>query len=136
MGIAPPGALPRPTELSRPFWQAANQGRLVLQRCDACSAYRWTPQILCPHCMAEAFTWTEVSGKGALYSFTIVHRPPLPEFETPYVLGVVELDEGPLMLTRVINADAADVAIGMRVEVDFTRASDDINLYTFRPAPL
>jgi len=124
--------LPRPTELSRPFWQAANDGRLVLQRCDACGHYRWTPQILCTNCLAEPFTWTEVSGRGKLYSYTLVYRAPLAGFEVPYVLAVVELDEGPLMLTRIVDSAHEDLAVDAPVEIAFTRASEDINLYTFR----
>ena len=125
---------PTPTELSRPFWQAANDGRLVIQRCDACGHYRWTPQILCTRCMAEPFTWTEVSGRGRVHSFTVVHRPPTHEFKAPFVLAVVELDEGPLMLTQIVGEDRDATAIGAPVEVAFTRASPEINLYTFRLA--
>jgi uncharacterized OB-fold protein len=125
---------PTPTELSRPFWRAANEGRLVVQRCDACGHYRWTPQILCTRCLAEPFTWTEVSGRGRIYSFTTVHRAPTAGFETPYVLAVVELQEGPLMLTQIVGEDRDAAAIGAPVEVAFTRASPDINLYTFRLA--
>ena len=126
--------LPRPSELSRPFWAAANEGRLVLQRCDACGHYRWTPQILCTHCLAEPFAWTEMSGRGRLYSYTIVHRAPLTGFETPYTLAVVALEEGPLMLTRLVDRPDDRLAIDAPVEVAFTRASDEINLYTFRLA--
>lgn len=126
--------LPRPTELSRPFWQAANDGRLVLQRCDACGHYRWTPQILCTACLAEPFTWTEISGRGKLYSYTLVHRAPLAGFEVPYVLAVVELEEGPLMLTRIVDSAHEGLAVNAPVEIAFTRASEDINLYTFRLA--
>ena len=126
--------LPQPTDLSRPFWEAANDGRLVLQRCDACGEYRWTPQILCTHCLAEPFTWTEVSGRGRLYSYTIVHRAPTAGFEIPFVLAVVELDEGPLMLTRIVDSRHEDLAVEAPVEVAFTRETDDINLYTFRLA--
>lgn len=124
--------LPQPTELSRPFWEAANEGRLTLQRCDACGHYRWTPQILCTNCLAEPFTWVDVSGRGRLYSYTIVHRAPLAGFEIPYVLAVVELEEGPLMLTRLVDSPIEKLAVEAPVEVAFTRASDEINLYTFR----
>jgi hypothetical protein len=124
--------LPQPTELSRPFWAAANEGRLILQRCDACGHLRWTPQILCTNCLAEPFTWVDVSGRGRLYSYTIVHRAPLAGFEVPYVLAVVELEEGPLMLTRLVDSPIGKLAVEAPVEVAFTRASDEINLYTFR----
>lgn len=134
MATDPQIPLPRPTELSRPFWDAANEGRLVLQRCDACGHFRWTPQILCTNCLAEPFTWTEVSGSGRVYSFTIVHRPPTPGFKIPYVLATVELEEGPLMLTQIVGGAPEDVTMDARVEIAFTRASDAINLYTFRLA--
>jgi uncharacterized OB-fold protein len=123
--------IPKPTELSRPFWEAANDGRLVIQRCDACGAYRWTPQILCTRCQAEPFTWERVSGVGTIYSFTIVHRAPTTGFQVPFVLAVVELVEGPMMLTQIVDCDPGEVEIGSPVEIAFTRANDDINLYTF-----
>jgi uncharacterized OB-fold protein len=123
---------PTPTALSRPFWAAANEGRLVLQKCGACGHFRWTPQILCTRCLSEDFAWTEVSGDGVVYSFTIVRRAPLPAFEAPYVLAVVELAEGPLMLTRLIDCAVEAVGVGDPVRVAFTRLDDEINLYTFR----
>jgi uncharacterized OB-fold protein len=126
--------IPQPTTLSRPFWAAANDGRLALQRCEACGGFRWTPQILCPQCLGEVFEWVDISGDGDLYSFTIVHRAPLAGFETPYVLAVIALDEGPLMLTRLVDCEPDSLSIGQRMEVHFTRASPEINLYTFRPA--
>jgi uncharacterized OB-fold protein len=126
--------LPQPTELSRPFWEATNEGRLTLQRCDACGHLRWTPQILCTNCLAEPFTWVDVSGRGRLYSYTIVYRAPLAGFEIPYVLAVVELEEGPLMLTRLVDSPVEQLAVEAPVEVAFTRASEEINLYTFRLA--
>jgi uncharacterized OB-fold protein len=125
---------PAPTALSRPFWEAANQGRLVLQKCRPCGHFRWTPQILCTRCLSEDFTWEEVSGEGVIYSFTVVHRPPLPAFTAPYVLAVVELAEGPLMLTRLVDAPSEALQIGAAVSVAFTRLDEEINLYTFRLA--
>mgnify|MGYP001012151578 CR=1 FL=1 len=124
--------LPRPTALSQPFWDAANEGRLILQRCGACGVYRWTPQILCTACLSEEFSWEEVSGRGTLYSYTIVHRAPLAAFETPYVLATVELEEGPLMLTQIVESAHERLAVDAPVEVAFTRANEAINLYTFR----
>jgi uncharacterized OB-fold protein len=126
--------LPHPTALSQPFWDAANEGRLVLQRCGACRAYRWTPQILCRECLAEEFIWEEASGRGTLYSYTMVHRAPLAAFETPYVLATVELEEGPLMLTQIVASPHDKLAVDAPVEIAFTRASEVINLYTFRLA--
>ena len=126
---------PVPTELSRPFWDAAREGRLVLQKCANCGAFRWTPQILCTVCLSEDSHWTEVSGRGSLYSYTVVHRPPLPAFKAPYVVAVVRLEEGPLMLTNIVGADPADLAMEMPVEVVFQPINDEITAYRFRPAP-
>lgn len=134
MTIHPDLPLPVPTALSRPFWAAANEGRLELQRCNACGTYFWTPQILCKACLSDRLTWMPVSGRGRIYSFTVVHRAPLAAFGTPYVLATVELDEGPLMLTQIVGGDPAAVTMEAPVEVAFTRASEDINLYTFRLA--
>jgi uncharacterized OB-fold protein len=125
---------PAPTALSRPFWEAANQGRLALQKCRPCGHFRWTPQILCTRCLSEDFTWEDVSGEGVIYSFTIVHRPPLPAFTPPYVLAVVQLAEGPLMLTRLVDCKPEAVNIDDPVRVAFTRLDEEINLYTFRLA--
>ena len=126
--------LPVPTVLTAPFWEAANEGRLVLQRCRNCGTFLWTPQVFCVGCFSDALVWETVSGTGSIYSFTIVHRAPLPAFGTPYVLAVVDLAEGPLMLTRLIECDPAEVRMGASVQVSFTRATAAINLYTFRLA--
>lgn len=133
MLLDPTHPRPEPTALSRPFWEAANQGRLTLQKCGACGHFRWTPQLLCTRCLSEDFTWEEASGEGVIYSFTIVHRPPLPAFTAPYVLAVVQLAEGPLMLTRLVDCEGSALNIGDAVRVAFTRLDDEINLYTFRP---
>jgi uncharacterized OB-fold protein len=125
---------PAPTALSRPFWQAAREKRLVLQRCADCGAYRWTPQILCVRCHSESYAWTQVSGRGFVYSFTVVHRAPTAAFATPYVIAVVTLEEGPLMLTNIVGCEPDDVHIDMQVEVVFEPVSDDVNVYRFRPA--
>ena len=126
--------LPRPTALSKPFWDGTRQGKLMLQRCSRCGAFRWTPQHLCIACHAEEYEWHETSGRGTLYSFTRVERPPLAAFEPGYVVAVVELAEGPLMLTSLVDCDAATLRIGMPVEVAFEKASDEITLYKFKPA--
>lgn len=124
---------PEPTALSRPFWQAAREKRLVLQRCEDCGTYRWTPQILCVRCHSQRYAWTPVSGRGLVYSFTVVHRAPTAAFTTPYVIAVVKLDEGPLMLTNLIDCVPDDIRIDMPVEVVFEAIDDDINVYRFRP---
>ena len=125
---------PHPTSLSEPFWAAAREGHLALQRCSECGSYRWTPQVLCINCHSEAYEWTPVSGRGRVYSYSIVHRAPTSEFESPYVVAVVELDEGPLMLTNIVGCSLDAVRVGMPVEVALRPLDDQITLYPFRPA--
>lgn len=126
--------IPRPTALSKPFWDGTREGRLRLQKCRDCGAFRWSPQWLCIACHSENFDWTECSGRGTVYSYTIVERPPLPSFEPGYVLAVVELEEGPLMLTNIVDCPREAARIGLPVEVAFEKATEEITLYKFRPS--
>jgi uncharacterized OB-fold protein len=125
---------PQPTTLSAPFWAAAREGRLELQRCSDCGAYRWTPQVLCTVCYSEAYAWTPVSGRGRVYSHSTVHHAPMPEIPTPYVVAVIALEEGPLMLTNIVGCSPDEVRVEMPVEVVFERIDEAISLYRFKPA--
>jgi uncharacterized OB-fold protein len=131
------GPLPVPTPETRPFWEAARRHELCLQRCRTCGRHVFYPRVACPHCFGRDLEWQRVSGRGTLHTFTVVHRGqrefPLP---TPYVIAVVELDEGPRLMTNLVGiaADAAKVHIGMPVEVVFEDVSAEIALPRFRPA--
>ena len=127
--------LPEPTPISRPFWEAARKHALSLQRCDKCAEYVFYPRGLCSHCGSAELTWTEVSGRGTVYSFTVARRPTMVGFqdEVPYVIAIVELDEGPRMTTNIVGCDPESVRIDMRVEAAFERESDEITLVKFRP---
>jgi uncharacterized OB-fold protein len=127
--------LPRPTELSKPHWDGCRQAVLRVQRCRDCSRCVFIPQPLCSHCQADALDWVESSGRGTLYSFTVVHRPQRPEFEVPYTVAIVELDEGFYMLTNLVDCPPDEIEIGMPVEVSYRRMSDEITLPMFRPTP-
>ena len=129
--------LPHPTELSRPFWEGTRQGKLLVQHCAACHFWIWTPQAACPKCLKEDWEWTLASGRGTVYSFTVVHRPPDPVAfanDVPYVIAVVELAEGAYMQTNIVGCPPGDVHVGMPVQVTFEKATDNITLYKFRPA--
>ena len=129
--------LPRPTPFSEPFWEGARQHKLLVQRCGSCGRFRWTPQLACPWCLAEEYEWREASGRATLYSFTVIHRPPDPVAfagDVPYVLAVVELEEGPFMQTNLVGCPLEAIRIDMPVEVTFERATEEISLYKFRPA--
>jgi len=125
--------LPVPSPLTLPFWEGTRAHKLLLQRCRKCGAFRWTPQYLCTGCHAEAYDWTETSGRGVIYAFTQVQRPASPAFKAPYVVAVVRLEEGPLMLTNIVGSAPDALAIGAPVEVRFEKASEDITLYLFQP---
>lgn len=125
--------LPRPTALSRPHWDGCREGVLRVQRCRACHGYVFIPQPVCTHCQSDALAWVDCGGRGTLYSFTTVHRPQRPEFQTPYTVAIVALDEGFHMLTNLVDCTPAELSIGMRVEVSFRRMSDEITLPLFRP---
>ena len=110
------------TSDSVPFWEACNQGKLLLQHCAACDARCYYPRRLCPVCGAPEPGWTESGGRGTIFSFSEVHTSffgPDWREELPYTVILVDLDEGPRMLSRLIGDDRAKVAIGARVALKF-----------------
>ena len=125
--------LPHPTPLSQPFWDGTKAHELRLQRCDSCGAYRFPPVVLCRECLAEEHRWVPTSGTGTVYSYVVQHRPATPAFtaDLPYVVAIVELDEGPLMLTNIVGCSPDEIEVGARVRVTYVDASEDITLYPF-----
>ncbi len=109
---------PEPDGETRPFWDGIAEGRLRLQRCRGCARHVFYPRSVCPHCMSADLDWTDASGRGVVHALTVVHRAP-PGFadEAPYVVALVELEEGPRMLTRLVGVAPPEAAIGMPVEV-------------------
>jgi uncharacterized OB-fold protein len=131
------GPIPVPTPETRPFWDAAGRHELALQRCRSCGAHLFYPRVACPHCLGGDLEWRRASGRGTLHTFTVVHRGqrgfPL---GPPYVIAIVELAEGPRLMTNLvgIDADPATVRIGMPVEVVFEDVAPGLALPRFRPA--
>ena len=103
--------LPRVNAINRPFWDGCNRGELVLQQCDdpACARFIYYPRVCCPYCGGGALSWKPVSGRGRIATFTIVHRPQHQSFfpEAPYYVIAVELEEGPLMYSRLAVSPAS-----------------------------
>ncbi len=126
-------AFPVPDAVTRPFWDGVAEGVLRLQRCAACGRHVFYPRAVCPHCMSIDLEWTEACGAGVVHSFTVVHRAP-PDFrdEVPYVVALVDLDEGVRMMTRLVGVEPAGVAVGMPVEVAI---QGEPRLPYFRPRP-
>lgn len=104
---------------AQPFWDAAAEGRLLLPRCTACGVFIWYPRDWCPECLSREIEWIEASGRGTIYSHTTVRRgaPPALRDAVPYVVAVVELDEGPRMLTNVVTEDPGALQVGEPVEL-------------------
>jgi uncharacterized OB-fold protein len=124
---------PEPSELTAEFWAAARRHELVRPRCHSCGTSFFTPQIACPACLSEDWSYTPSSGRGTVYSATVVHRAPFPGLQTPYQVGIVDLEEGWSMLTNIVDSDAAPVAIGTPVEVAFVDVDAELTLPAFRP---
>jgi hypothetical protein len=133
-GVAPTPTLPAITALTRPFWDAAARGRLLLPRCRACGRHFFRPEVACTHCFAIDWEWAPASGKGTLYSYSILHKAPAPGFKVPLVLAVVELDEGPCMFSNLVGCARDAIRIGMRLAVRFEQVAPAIHLPRFVPA--
>ena len=125
--------LPTPTPISGPHWDGCREGELRAQRCPHCEVWIFIPQPVCPNCLSGELEWVASSGRGQVYSYTIVHRPQQPAFDIPYVVAIVELEEGFTMLTNLVDCDPEDVAVGLPVEVVFRAMTDEITLPYFRP---
>ena len=126
---------PHPNLETEPFWEAAAEGRLVLPRCDRCDTVIWYPRRFCPVCHSTAVSWFEASGRGTIYSCTVVRKARGPWAEAvPYVIAHVELEEGPRVLTNIVDAAPDDVAVGMPVTVTFDVTPEGQAIPRFRPA--
>jgi uncharacterized protein len=119
---------------TRPFWDATAEGRLLLVRCDGCGETIWYPRGICPACRSTATSWFEASGRGEVYSFTVVRRGQGAYRDAgPYVLAYVELEEGPRIMTNIVGSDTAAVRIGQPVEVVFHDTGAGSALPRFHP---
>jgi uncharacterized protein len=132
----PARAKPKPTPETQHFWDGTQAGELRLQRCDACANVYFPPRPFCPSCASRKVSVFKASGKGKLYSYVINHRPAAPGFTPPYAIAVVELDEGPRMMSNVIDCPQTPEALelDMKLEVAFEKLDDKITLPLFRPA--
>ncbi len=127
--------LPRPTEDSAPYWEAAQRHELRMQQCRNCGHIRFPPAVLCARCNSENAEWVHLSGRGTVFSWIVVHQSQHPAFnaDTPYNVTIVELEEGPRLHTNVVDCTNEQIHIGMPVEVVFERINDEVVLPKFRP---
>jgi uncharacterized OB-fold protein len=128
--------LPQPGPITAPFWQASREHRLSIQRCAACKAYIFYPRAMCPHCGAADLAWADVRGRGTVYSYTVARRATMRPFESdvPYVIAIVELEEGPRMTTNIVGCPPESVRVGMPVEAVFDDVTPEVTLVKFGPA--
>jgi uncharacterized OB-fold protein len=124
---------PRPSPESAPYWAAAARHKLNVQKCRNCGQHWFPPSQRCPHCTAADFDWVEVSGRGKVYSFVVFHRVYHPAFEgdVPYVVALVELEEGPRLLTNIVGTPPEDVRCEMPVAVTFEDIADGVAIPKF-----
>jgi len=130
-----PDAMPTPAvdRETLPWWQAAAEHRLLLQRCNACGRVRLPPGPLCPVCRSFDQGWQEASGRGTVYTYTIVHRAYVPGLPVPYVVAVVALEEGPKLTSNVVDVAPESVQIGMAVELAWEDMGPGLAVPRFRP---
>ena len=128
-------SIPIPDGDSRIYWDGCNEEKLLIQHCVDCNNHIIYPRVVCPYCMSDRLEWIESSGKGKVYSFTIARRGAGPAFvdDTPYVVALVDLDEGVRMMSNIINIDIEEVRCEMPVEVVF-REREGMKIPMFQPA--
>ena len=131
-----PKPLPVVAPWARPFWDAARESRLMLQHCNDCGKAIFYPRLSCPHCFSNNLGWQPASGRGTIYSYTVVeaNAPSAFASDIPYVVAVIRLEEGVQMLSNVINCELAQLRCDMPVEVVFEKLNDEFTLPKFRPA--
>lgn len=131
-----PTRVPRPTPETQPFWDAAADGRLVLARCDDCGLLPWYPRSICPNCQSTSRTWETLSGDGTVYSYSVTRAGGGRAWREhlPYVVAYVQLAEGPIIMTNIVDCDPESVRIDMAVSAVFHLSEDGSALVRFAPA--
>src|ERR1041385_4142676 len=131
---SPSKPAPRATPETQPLWDGTASGELRLQRCQSCDAYYFPPRPFCPSCLGDDVAWETISGRGTLHSYVINHRP-APGWDEPYAIAVVQLDEGPRMMTNIVGIENTpdNLVLDMALEVAF-EPRGDMALPVFQPA--
>lgn len=118
-----------------PFWQAARENKLMIQKCSSCQRHIFYPRLSCPFCFSDQVTWVESAGKGKVYTFSVAQNNAPSAFlsDMPFVIAIVRLDEGVQMMTNIVGCDPAQVRCEMPVTVVFEKLNDEITLPKFKP---
>jgi len=134
--VSYPFPIPTPGTNTRPFWEGAKQGKLMLPRCQDCNRVHWYPRFLCPVCHSDNLEWVQGSGEGRIHTYAVQHMAFGPwAKEAPFVTAYIDLNEGDRMLTVLRGVDPTkpqDIRIGAKVRVEFEAASDDVHIPFWR----
>ncbi|HCG91595.1 MAG TPA: hypothetical protein DEZ08_07140 [Dehalococcoidia bacterium] len=127
--------LPTISGETKPFWDSCRKGELIIQQCSNCNEYQFYPRGICSNCWTNDVKWIHSTGKGKVWTYTVTYQNRTPGFaeDVPYVLALVELEEGVKMFTNIIACDPKEVRIGMEVEVTFVKANNFITIPYFQP---
>ncbi len=128
--------LPEADPDSAPFWEGVSRGELLLQRCGECATFRFPPGETCPHCLSREADWRPASGRGRVFSWIVVRHPIPREIfadQVPYIVALIELEEGVRIASNLVNIDPGDVSDGMPVAVTFRHVAPDRILHAFEP---
>lgn len=128
--------LPTMTRWSAPFWEGCKRGELLIQKCQDCQMLNFYPKLYCAGCLSSNMEWVKASGRGKIYSYMTVYAFQPTEFaeDVPYVVAIVELDEGVRMMSNIVSCPPDDVHCDMKVEVVFEKVTEEFSLAKFRPA--
>ncbi|GGO86774.1 Zn-ribbon domain-containing OB-fold protein [Wenjunlia tyrosinilytica] len=126
-------ALPEIDPFTRPYWEAAKEGRLLIRRCGACGRAHHYPREFCPRCWSEDVVWERASGRAVLYTWSAVHRNDLPPFgdRVPYIAAVVDLAEGPRMMTEIVGCAQERLRVGAALRLTFRQDAGDLAVPVF-----
>ena len=135
MSATPTKNVPAPTPETAEYWQGCQRHELLIQRCADCAAHQFYPRILCAACSGRRLAWVQASGRGSVKTFTIVRRAVSQAYaaEVPYVVALVDLEEGPTMMSNIVGCGVQEVSIGMPVEVVFEDWAEGVSIPKFKP---
>lgn len=127
--------LPTITDENHPFWEGCRQGKLRMQKCGDCGHIRYPISHVCPKCLSYKFEWTDLSGRGEVFSYVVFYQLYNKAFEQdiPYNVALVQLDEGPRMYSNIVDADNDSVKVGDKVEVAFDPVTPEVTIPRFKP---
>ncbi|WP_085991209.1 Zn-ribbon domain-containing OB-fold protein [Oceanobacillus senegalensis] len=129
---------PEPTVETEKFWQGCRKRELLIQQCNECGHYQFYPRIMCTDCMSRNIDWMSATGRGKVKTYTIIYRAISKAYakDVPYVVAIIELEEGPSLMSNVVGCKPEEVKVGQEVMVTFEDWSEEISIPKFTPLPL